>query len=61
MKNHRKQAFFFFIYSSNIIQMKTYFNHHDIHTNHIFDFETDCFFHDPIEYKKSKLEKYFLN
>ncbi|WP_438710250.1 hypothetical protein ACSTS3_14345 [Aquimarina muelleri] len=37
--------------------MKTYFNHHDIYTNHIFDFETDCFFHDPIEYEKKQTRR----
>ncbi|WP_027393526.1 hypothetical protein [Aquimarina latercula] len=37
--------------------MKTYFNQLDIHTNHIFDFETDCYFIEPIEYEKRQTRR----
>ena len=37
--------------------MKTYFNHLDIHTTHIFDFETECFFKDPLEFNKTQTRK----
>jgi len=37
--------------------MKTYFNHLDIHTNHIFDFETECFLRDPLEFDKTQTRK----
>ncbi len=37
--------------------MKTYFNHLDIHTNHIFDFETDCYFLEPTEYNQQQTLK----
>ncbi|WP_299244156.1 hypothetical protein [uncultured Aquimarina sp.] len=37
--------------------MKTYFNQLDIHTNHIFDFETECFFKDPLEFNKTQTRK----
>lgn len=37
--------------------MKTYFNHLDIHTSHIFDFETECFFKDPLDFNKKQTRK----
>ncbi len=37
--------------------MNTYFEHHDIHTNHIFDFETECFVRDPLEFNKKQTRK----
>ncbi|WP_281989490.1 hypothetical protein [Aquimarina aggregata] len=37
--------------------MKTYFNHLDIHTSHIFDFETDCYFLEPMHYEKKQTRR----
>lgn len=37
--------------------MNTYLEHHNIHTNHIFDFETDCYFLEPMEYQKKQTRR----
>ncbi len=50
-----------FILYQSLIQyyliMNTYFDHNDIHTTHIFDFETECFFRDPLEFNKTQTRK----